>query len=176
MANSVDIIRTCFIYFIFSLLHTVSLLLIRIEQIKKNWPIYKCNPGIIPISDWFGIDPIDNFNECVSTMQTNYWGSLTSPLYGALDTVSGVASVLQDGISGAQENLSAASDAATSRASELGNMHTAISEGGITGLQNLKGDNTGGELQSAGQGVMGTIKHILTGTQNGLIGSILKVI
>jgi hypothetical protein len=50
-----------------------------VENIKKNWPAYRCNPGIMPFAGTFGHDPLTNFSDCISTMQMSSMSFLTAP-------------------------------------------------------------------------------------------------
>ena len=49
---------------------------ISVQQIKDNWPKYRCNPMYMPLSD----DIQKDFVYCVQNMQTNYMGYLLQPL------------------------------------------------------------------------------------------------
>jgi hypothetical protein len=47
-----------------------------LQDIKNNWPQYRCNPMYMPLSD----DIETDFVYCIQTMQTNYMGFLLQPL------------------------------------------------------------------------------------------------
>jgi hypothetical protein len=47
-----------------------------VQQIKDNWPKYRCNPMYMPLSD----DIQSDFVYCIQSMQTNYMGYLLQPL------------------------------------------------------------------------------------------------
>jgi hypothetical protein len=47
-----------------------------VQQIKDNWPKYRCNPMYMPLSD----DIQKDFVYCIQSMQTNYMGYLLKPL------------------------------------------------------------------------------------------------
>ena len=47
-----------------------------LQDIKNNWPQYRCNPMYMPLSDNIEQD----FIYCIQTMQTNYMGFLLQPL------------------------------------------------------------------------------------------------
>ena len=64
-------INVVFVGFVFSLYYFIS-----IQDIKDNWPQYRCNPMYMPLSDNIEQD----FTYCVQTMQTNYMGFLLQPL------------------------------------------------------------------------------------------------
>jgi hypothetical protein len=48
----------------------------QIEQIKANWPLYRCNPMYM----MFAEDVETNFAYCIQNMQTSYMGVLLQPL------------------------------------------------------------------------------------------------
>jgi hypothetical protein len=48
----------------------------QIEQIKKNWPLYRCNPMYMYLAD----DIESNFVYCIQNMQTGFMGYLLQPL------------------------------------------------------------------------------------------------
>lgn len=47
-----------------------------LADIKANWPLYRCNPIYMPLSD----DIEKDFTYCVQNMQTDYMGYLLQPL------------------------------------------------------------------------------------------------
>jgi hypothetical protein len=47
-----------------------------IQEIKANWPLYRCNPMYMGLSDNLEQD----FSTCVQSMQSNYMGVLLQPL------------------------------------------------------------------------------------------------
>lgn len=47
-----------------------------IQEIKANWPLYRCNPMYMGLSDNIEKD----FSTCVQTMQSDYMGVLLQPL------------------------------------------------------------------------------------------------
>ena len=93
---------THFIYVIltFMVLHMFIIFIVQIDNIKKNWPKYKCNPMIMPFAGVFGHDEYTNFTECIQTMQTDYMDYLLQPLNLDLSIIAEMSAVFTDGISG----------------------------------------------------------------------------
>ena len=56
-----DIILTLFIFLIFIGLFMFNFLTSGIQNIKDNWPEYRCNPTVMPFAGQFGFDPTENF-------------------------------------------------------------------------------------------------------------------
>ena len=75
-----DISLSVIIVLIFILLYFVSVLLIGVKKIKNNWPIYKCNPMVMPFASIFDKNPVTNFVGCIATMQKNMMGYFLQPL------------------------------------------------------------------------------------------------
>jgi hypothetical protein len=48
----------------------------QVAEIKKSWPLYRCNPMYMPLAD----NVEENFVYCIQTMQTNFMGYLLQPL------------------------------------------------------------------------------------------------
>jgi hypothetical protein len=47
-----------------------------VEEVKKNWSLYRCNPLFMPLSD----DIEKDFVYCIQNVQTNFMGYLLEPL------------------------------------------------------------------------------------------------
>jgi hypothetical protein len=54
------------------------------SEIKKNWPLYRCNPMYMPLAD--NIE--ENFVYCVQSIQKNFMGHLLQPLSFATSSIS----------------------------------------------------------------------------------------
>lgn len=77
--NASDISLFTFIILVFIALYVSNILIIRAEEIKRNWPKYRCNPSIMPFASYFGHDSMQNFTYCLQTIQSNYMGYLMQP-------------------------------------------------------------------------------------------------
>lgn len=64
-------VNLAFVLFIISTYYFVS-----IANIKANWPLYRCNPLYMPLSN----DPQKDFNYCIQSTQLNFMGYLLQPL------------------------------------------------------------------------------------------------
>jgi hypothetical protein len=96
--NSGDITRVIIIILIFVVLYVINVLSVGIENIKRNWPKYRCNPTIMPFAGVFGHNSAENFTYCMQTIQTNYMGYLTQPLNYNINVLGNIGSVLNDAI------------------------------------------------------------------------------
>lgn len=76
-----------------------NVFVVNINNIKDNWPEYRCNPMVMPFSQSLGdTNPSDNFTYCIQNMQNNYMGFLLQPVNHSL-------SLLGNGMSEFQNSL-----------------------------------------------------------------------
>jgi len=75
-----DITYSILIIIIFILLLFFNIVIVGIQNIKENWPEYRCNPMVMPFASIFGQDTNENFTYCIQTMQSNYMSYLMQPL------------------------------------------------------------------------------------------------
>jgi len=105
--GSKDFIISIFIILVFTILSMGSVLTGGIEQVKREWPKYKCHPAVMPFANVFGHDTGDNFTACIRTLQSDYMGHLMQPIQYQLSMVSsltgqltGSLDVMRGGLSG----------------------------------------------------------------------------
>ena len=96
--NILDLTLAIFIILIFVGLFAFNLLTIGISKIKNNWPVYRCNPVVMPFASIFGQDAVTNFTYCIQTMQSNYMTYLMQPLHYSLDIIGKTGSNITDAI------------------------------------------------------------------------------
>jgi hypothetical protein len=78
--RSSDITLTIVIILIFVGMYFYNILAVGIKNIKDNWPVYRCNPSVMPFAGMFGHDVGSNFTYCIQNMQSDYMGYLLQPL------------------------------------------------------------------------------------------------
>ena len=78
--KTADLTLTVIIVLIFILLYLFNLLVVGIQRIKENWPVYRCQPLVMPFASVFGHDSSENFAYCIANMQKNFMGPLLQPL------------------------------------------------------------------------------------------------
>lgn len=69
-----------------ALIFVISIFL-RLQEIRKNWPKYRCNPVYMPFAD----DVSKNFAFCVQNMQANYMGYLLQPIWTTISSMQSMA-------------------------------------------------------------------------------------
>ena len=102
--KSSDITQVVLVILIFVGLMFSNVASARMENIKKNWPEYRCSPTIMPFAATFGHDPVTNFTECVAQMQSASMGVLTAPFHFNMSLLGGSASGLGGVLSSALQS------------------------------------------------------------------------
>jgi hypothetical protein len=54
------------------------------DEIKKNWPKYRCLPHIMPFASLYGANTSDNFQFCMKNMFSGFGGEMLAPFYDIL--------------------------------------------------------------------------------------------
>ena len=98
--------RFILVLLIFAFLHCFIILAVQIENIKKNWPQWRCHPMVMPFARVFGHDEYENFTKCIATMQSDYMSFLLQPVNFDLNMITDLASTFTDGLSGGFELIS----------------------------------------------------------------------
>lgn len=75
-----DIIKVIAIIVIFGLLYFSSIITNGLQDIKDNWPKYRCSPTYMPFASYLGYDTIENFSYCVGNIQKDLMGYFLSPI------------------------------------------------------------------------------------------------
>jgi len=85
--KSSDITQTVIILVVFVGLHLFNILSVGIKNIRENWPLYRCNPTVMPFASVFGHDAGSNFTYCIRNMQTDYMSYLLQPVNYNIDII-----------------------------------------------------------------------------------------
>ncbi len=75
-----DLTLSIIIICIFLLLYIFNFLVVNIQRIKENWPVYRCQPIVMPFASFFGHDTSKNFAYCIQTMQKGFMDDLLKPV------------------------------------------------------------------------------------------------
>jgi len=82
-----DITKTVLIILIFGLLYFASVFTSGMQQIKDDWPTYRCVPTYMPLAGYFGFNTMENFTFCVGNIQKDMMGFFLEPIQYILGTV-----------------------------------------------------------------------------------------
>lgn len=95
-----DIFQTTIIFLLFGICFMVSFMSIGLNNIRTNWVLYRCNPVIMPFASFFGHDPIKNFTQCISNIQSDTIVPHIAPLaashHMALKSLSGLTDTMNN--------------------------------------------------------------------------------
>lgn len=68
------------------------------NNLKKNWPSYRCNPLVMPFASQFGVNANENFNYCIQNVQKNFMGTLLYPLNYNMNILGNVSGSLSNSL------------------------------------------------------------------------------
>jgi hypothetical protein len=87
-----DVTISVLIVVTFFLLYMFNFFVVGFKRIKDNWPIYRCNPLVLPFASLFGFDAGQNFAFCIQNVQSAFMGEILKPVnynIGVLNNVGG---------------------------------------------------------------------------------------
>lgn len=93
-----DLFSAMFIFFVFFTLNLYVFVMLYMNEIKNNWPMYRCNPTVIPFASYFGVDPIENFGKCIQRMQAGFMQEFLAPVFHVLNVMGDSTSELMKSI------------------------------------------------------------------------------
>lgn len=97
--KTTDLTLAIIIILIFILLYVFNILAVGIKKVKKDWPLYRCNPTIMPFASVFGEDTASNFTYCIQSMQSNYMGHLLEPVHYNLGVIGNIGTEITKNLS-----------------------------------------------------------------------------
>ena len=78
--NTSDLTLSIIIISMFFLLYIFNLVVVGMQRIKDNWPVYRCQPLVMPFASIFGHDTGKNYAYCIQSMQKGFMDDLLKPL------------------------------------------------------------------------------------------------
>jgi hypothetical protein len=73
--------------FIFTSIWLGMMTLVDVQEVKKNWPQYRCKPNIMPFASMYGYDTAENFNFCLMNMFGSEMGAALGPIFSILASI-----------------------------------------------------------------------------------------
>lgn len=98
--KSSDLTVTIIIVVIFIVLYFFNIFVVGYKKIKDNWPLYRCNPLVMPFAGVFGFDAGENFAYCIQNMQSAYMGYLMMPMNYNMNVMTNTGNSLTKNITG----------------------------------------------------------------------------
>jgi len=94
----IDIIKVCFVIFIFMSAVTYFQLQNKLLDVKRDWPEYRCRPDVMPFAGWInapeGVSPMEytkqNFMECSANSTKGVFDRPMSMVYVIFNVVMGI--------------------------------------------------------------------------------------
>jgi hypothetical protein len=93
-----DIFYSLFIIIIFCFLYIFNILVVGIAQIQADWPLYKCNPLVMPFASVFGYNTATNFTSCIQNIFSSYIGYILQPIHYLFSVTGSIAKDLTNGL------------------------------------------------------------------------------
>jgi hypothetical protein len=76
------------------------------QRIKDNWPVYRCQPLIMPFASIFGHNTSKNFSFCIQNIQSSFMDDLLKPVSFNIGILGGITSDLTDSLNGVRGFMS----------------------------------------------------------------------
>lgn len=91
----IDIIKVCIVIFLFACAITYFQIQNKLQEVKLNWPEYRCRPDVMPFAGWInapeGVAPIEytkqNFVECSANQTKGIFERPMSTVYTIFNVV-----------------------------------------------------------------------------------------
>jgi hypothetical protein len=65
-----------------------------VEEVRKNWPKYRCKPNVMPFAALYGQNTAENFQFCLMNMFGQEMGTALGPVFQILGTIVGTLATL----------------------------------------------------------------------------------
>lgn len=102
MPSGKSLIAFTYVNIMFIVQLSLMVILGNIKKIKDNWPIYRCNPLFMGLSD----NITEDFGYCVQNMQTDYFSVLIQPMNVIVGGLSSLGTTLNSNIAGISSTIS----------------------------------------------------------------------
>jgi hypothetical protein len=101
-----DSFQAFIIIIIFIILYLINILAVATKNVQDNWPLYRCNPMVMPFAGLFGYSVGDTFTACIQEIQSSQAEFLMQPITYGMNTISENTDALNDALSGVQTQMS----------------------------------------------------------------------
>jgi hypothetical protein len=94
----IDIVKVCFVIFIFMSAVTYFQIQNKLLEVKRDWPEYRCRPDVMPFAGWInapeGVSPMEytkqNFMECSANSTKGVFDRPMSMVYVIFNVIMGI--------------------------------------------------------------------------------------
>jgi hypothetical protein len=101
-----DLTLSIIIILFFIGLYFFNIFIVGVAHIKDNWPVYRCQPMIMPFASWFGKDTSENFSFCIQNIQIGSLGNLLGPINLNMNILKHITSKFTDDLNKARAFMS----------------------------------------------------------------------
>ena len=94
----IDIIKVCVVIFLFMCAITYFQIQNKLQEVKRDWPQYRCRPNVMPFAGWInppdGVSPMEytkqNFMECNANITKGVFDKPMVSVYAIFNVIMGV--------------------------------------------------------------------------------------
>ena len=101
-----DLTLSIIVIIIFIVLFVFNIIVIRMQHIKDNWNLYRCQPTVMPFASFFGHNASENFAYCIQNIQSGFMGDLLKPINFNIGVLGNITSGLTDNLNQARSFMS----------------------------------------------------------------------
>jgi hypothetical protein len=91
----IDILKVCLVIFLFMSAVTYFQIQNKLQEVKRDWPEYRCRPDVMPFAGWInapeGVDPLDytkqNFMECSANSTKGVFDKPVTMVYAIFNVI-----------------------------------------------------------------------------------------
>jgi hypothetical protein len=150
------------------------------QNIQDNWPMYRCNPAVIPFAAQLQPEGStdtteDNFAYCVQNTMSSFSTTLTQPLDFITNSMGDVVDGITDGLSGVQDQIGSlqglTGDTGGSLFSSMLNV-TIVANVLLTKMSDMQGKMMA--IAAALMNTISTVEYTVISMWNGTIGDMIK--
>jgi len=171
-------LKSTFILLVFVVLVGNIAASIGIKNVQDNWPVYRCNPLVMPFAATLSPTPTtasDNFSVCVQDMMMSFGPAITQPLSYVQTMTMGLLSMMTESNENSTKETSDFSFSVSTMFTSVFNVMTGIiAEFNLIIIKMM-------DAQGKIMGAMVTMMHIVTAVQytfnsmwNGIPGQMMR--
>ena len=101
-----DLTLSIIVIIIFIVLIVFNIIVIRMQHIKDNWNLYRCQPTVMPFASFFLLYASENFAYCIQNIQSGFMGDLLKPINFNIGVLGNITSGLTDNLNQARSFMS----------------------------------------------------------------------
>jgi hypothetical protein len=145
------------IVLVFVIASILPLVLAGHKDIQNNWPLYRCDPRVMPFAEYFGHDVFSNFIGCTATAQKMVVADMLKPVNYNLSSLTHVGGLLGEAVQDVRAVVDQTRTFVSSITERIFGVFLNMAITGQTEAIKTK------DLMGKVSGVMATLMYMLTG-------------